>query len=300
MIIDGADRTKVIGNQFTQVRKWAIEITRSAGAQSVASIIIGNHFEDAVVYVGATIGYIRNNYGMQIIDGNVFKGSDASYIANGIDIRNTANGLGIYGTNIQTSTPANYYTTGAGIDLIRPIVVLGTGIYDGFENRNYAAIGNSVFKTTVTGDTVARFEFRADGRLHWGSGAAGYDVELWRKVAGQLGTNDQIDAQDGLVTKTNAGALDDGDFNVDSNGLLAIDSTNGRIYFRYLGAWHYVDQTAGFQINADNAYDALIGPEAKFEKGDIVIGVIDGFMEDGAPHAEYTTLKTALERLGIK
>jgi hypothetical protein len=41
-----------------------------------------------------------------------------------------------------------------------------------------------------------------------------------------------------------AGALADADFNDAQNGLLAVDSTNGRLYLRYSGAWHYFAVTA--------------------------------------------------------
>ncbi len=52
-------------------------------------------------------------------------------------------------------------------------------------------------------------------------------------------------SSDGVATKVVAGAVGDGSFTGTAiNGLLAVDSTNGRLYFRYGAAWHYVDQTA--------------------------------------------------------
>jgi hypothetical protein len=33
-------------------------------------------------------------------------------------------------------------------------------------------------------------------------------------------------------------------------GALAVDSANGGTYFRYGGGWHYVNQTAGFEVPA--------------------------------------------------
>lgn len=43
-----------------------------------------------------------------------------------------------------------------------------------------------------------------------------------------------------------AGAIDDTSFGtvVPNNGATAIDSSNGRLYFKYGNAWHYVNQTA--------------------------------------------------------
>lgn len=40
-----------------------------------------------------------------------------------------------------------------------------------------------------------------------------------------------------------AGALDDADFNTVQNGLMALDSTNNRVYFRVGGAWKYASLT---------------------------------------------------------
>ncbi len=55
----------------------------------------------------------------------------------------------------------------------------------------------------------------------------------------------QISANGGLVTKIKAGTVSDVDFDeTPADGTIAVDSTNGRTYFRYGGAWHYVNKTA--------------------------------------------------------
>jgi len=86
----------------------------------------------------------------------------------------------------------------------------------------------------------------------------------------------------GLVTKVVSGACSDSSFTTDTNGTICVDSSNGRLYFRYGDAWHYTAQTAGFQIpnlvrNGVNETDGL-------NVGDAVIGRIDERMEDGALH----------------
>lgn len=87
---------------------------------------------------------------------------------------------------------------------------------------------------------------------------------------------------DGLVTKVVAGACSDANFTTDTNGLICIDSTNGRIYFRYSNAWHYAAQTAGFQIPN---YEA-----EGLEVGDYVVGHINQRLSDGALHGVYVGL----------
>jgi hypothetical protein len=103
--------------------------------------------------------------------------------------------------------------------------------------------------------------------------------------------------RDGVQTKVFAGTVSDSDFDFVEDGKIAIDKSNGRIYFRYDDNWHYVAQTAGFQINADDAFDQV--SKKRFEVGDIVIGTVIGFMSDGAPHCEYITLESALKKLGV-
>jgi len=87
----------------------------------------------------------------------------------------------------------------------------------------------------------------------------------------------------GIATYSKAGTLSDSDFGggVD-NGMMAIDSTNGRIYFRYGGSWHYASQTAGFQIPKEEVEG--------LSKGDYLAPYVDTFMSDGAVHGLYKKL----------
>jgi hypothetical protein len=98
---------------------------------------------------------------------------------------------------------------------------------------------------------------------------------------------------DGLVTKVVAGACDDSAFTTDTDGLICLDSSNGRIYFRYGGAWHYSAQTAGFQIpnlvwKGKNETEGL-------KVGDYVIGRLDQKLSDGALHGIYVNLNEVLD-----
>jgi hypothetical protein len=48
-----------------------------------------------------------------------------------------------------------------------------------------------------------------------------------------------------LSHKVKAGAITDADFGATpADGTIGVDSTNGRLYFRHGGVWHYVTQTA--------------------------------------------------------
>ena len=130
----------------------------------------------------------------------------------------------------------------------------------------------------------------------------------------------QLDATaDGLVTKVNAGACADSTFNRDTNGTLCVDSSNGRIYYRYGGAWHYTAQTAGFQIpnyetapqnkltkdakdEQENAlsFDASNYPEyltARMQPGEFLIPYVDEYLEDGAVHGLYARFSDVKSKL---
>ncbi len=96
-------------------------------------------------------------------------------------------------------------------------------------------------------------------------------------------TGQVLATTDGLATKVVAGVISDGSFTTSpSNGMVGIDSSNGRIYFRYGGAWHYVAQTAGFQIPN---YET-----AGINVGDSVVGMIDGSTTDGGLHGVFRPL----------
>lgn len=88
-----------------------------------------------------------------------------------------------------------------------------------------------------------------------------------------------------IVLPVKGGTLNDADFNSPANGLIAIDSTNGRIYFRYGGAWHYVNQTAGFEIPSHETACQACGKPLKV--GQEVKQVIDSQLSDGALHGHY-------------
>ncbi|MCH8748863.1 hypothetical protein IH781_03905, partial [Patescibacteria group bacterium] len=98
--------------------------------------------------------------------------------------------------------------------------------------------------------------------------------------------NGQVIALDGIVTEVVAGTCSDSNFATDTDGTLCIDSSNGRIYYRYGGAWHYSAQTAGFQI-PDYETEGI-------EIGDYVIGRINNELSDGALHGLWETIDLSI------
>jgi len=103
-----------------------------------------------------------------------------------------------------------------------------------------------------------------------------------------LETKGMINASfDGISTKVINGPVSDSSFiGKPHDGLLAIDSKNGRLYFKANNSWSYIAKTGGFQIPKEEARD--------FKIDDLVIGKIDSEMSDGAKHGLWVKLTDAL------
>ena len=135
-------------------------------------------------------------------------------------------------------------------------------------------------------DSNKRFEFRDDA-IYIYSDADGYirivaDAGIKLDAITTMQAGMQLNAAaDGVVTLVKAGAITDGDFTTDTDGLIGIDSLNGRIYYRYGGGWHYSSQDAGFSFPEKTCVRCGL----PFAMDDEVKMVIDGFATDGAPHA---------------
>lgn len=125
-----------------------------------------------------------------------------------------------------------------------------------------------------------------DTGVYSSSDADGYhdihaDVGIRLNQNTAMASGMQLDAsEDGVVTLVKAGAVGDGDFTNDTNGLIAIDSSNGRIYVRYGGGWHYAAVDAGLQLPEKTCY--ICGKP--FKVGDNIVFRVDKFMNDNVPH----------------
>lgn len=111
----------------------------------------------------------------------------------------------------------------------------------GLEIRSRTATDSS-FRAFTGADEHPRIEIDQNGDLRFGSGAAATDIRIARSGADRLRVYDGLVVDDGVTTKTKAGTISDADFvqGTKSDGLLAVDTTNGRIYFRMGGVWRYV------------------------------------------------------------
>jgi hypothetical protein len=94
-----------------------------------------------------------------------------------------------------------------------------------------------------------------------------------------------------LVTRVKAGPPTE----ADANGALVVDSADGRFYFRYGDTWHYVAQTAGFEIPANEIYDPITGQ--LISEGDFVLGWINEIKSDSARHGLWVRFDTVKDKI---
>ncbi len=236
-------------------------------------------------------------------------------------------------TNCTVSAPVPYTGATSSVNLgSHNFTVNGTGKF-GYDASNY-----STLSTDKDGNlTIATKSSGGQGSINLNSAVAGDATILSNNgtlVLGATGglnneniTFDFETYKDKIAVTSDSGALtlDLGSFNIvtngnltlgqstpgtlstrvkngaptesDENGALVVDSTNGRLYFRYGGAWHYVAQTAGFQIPNYETKDPISGEQLKDK--DIVLGMINETLPDGALHGVWVKATGAFASLGI-
>ncbi len=156
----------------------------------------------------------------------------------------------------------------------------------------------SLFGGTAPGSTSAAAIMGASDLLlnAQGSGAIKFNYDATNALAGTGGViiyngastplltitgSGMVNATaGGIATYSKAGVISDADFTNPVNGLVAVDSTDSRIYIRTGGAWHYIAFTAGFQIPAEEA--------AGMNDGDFLMPYVEKHLSDGALHGLYT------------
>ncbi len=175
-------------------------------------------------------------------------------------LKSTVNG-GMYVTFTGYSAPANCsYQELANDENNATIVGLkcamtfptplngGGATYGGLASTHFAANvetnGVPVFGARVYADDYERFIIQNTGYIGWGDGSGATDTFLQRGGAGLLYTASQFTAVDGIRLKTKAGSFTDADFNVDSSGIIALDTTGtGTLYVRVGSTWRTVALT---------------------------------------------------------
>lgn len=264
--------------QSSNTGNWAIYIdpVTLAGPNHIGHITIDSDMDNGIKVNNATL-HISWIY-------NASSGTQYSELGNGVISR-----LNYTGT--PTSPSSNfkiyYMTNSNNVDApthTQPAIFAS----DGTGAAPFDQVGNLIIR--ARNDATSKSIYFLYGST---PSIAGYINNggsfFWNK--NYTGTGFVI-GYDGIQTKINAGAVTDGIFSATpGNGRIAIDYTNGRLYFRYSGSWHYCAQDAGFQINAKDIVCSECGK--KIIPNQYVIGKTDREMEDGAIHGEWIHLSCA-------
>jgi hypothetical protein len=294
------------GSDITGTNQFTID---SAGVTSIANLSLGAQrfatnagsimWTDLPVTSSATIGTVES-YTAQL-DGNpmitVYGESDGAG-----SIQNARVGVGLntplarfHSQESGEKTTANY--AGYFENLATNTTTDGINKYGAYITSTGSFTGSAGATTNNYGIYLAT------------TSGGDNNYQLYDQSGSYLSTSGQFVGVDGMVTKVNAGVCDDSTFTADTNGNLCIDSSNGRLYFRYGGAWHYVSQTAGFQIpNYETApqnnlnklaineqknslsFDGSNHPEyvtSPMQPGDFLVPYVDEYLPDGAVHGLY-------------
>lgn len=204
--------------------------------------------------------------------------------------------------NLNISSNSGNVELGTSGDL-----TLGSGVnIVGEGNLSIKGDGLTAVKTITIGDATAQVTY---------DDVVVVDASNW-----SVATSGMVNASvDGLATKVVAGEVSDSSFTgTPVNGLMAIDSVdggNGRIYYRYGGAWHFVAGDGGFQIpNYETAPLAMLDDSLKprqeadpshyqdyltqrIESGEFLIPYADAYLPDGAVHGLYARFADVKEKM---
>ena len=233
-------------------------------------------FEELVSTRDTTTKYNNSTASVKLVAG----GTDANYLQS-VNVGDTSTyNLIAYaytdGTAVTSSDLSLYYDSTSLTTSYSPMG--GTGWYKLTGTLTGVASAKDYGVRVKAGKTV----YVDDMKLHVGT-ATNQTMYVTNSGTGVTGLNVQglvNGTLNGVATFTKAGTISDSDFTGGvSDGLMGIDTTNHRLYFREGGTWSYIARTAGFQIPN---YEA-----GGLTDGDFLIPYVDSHMEDGAVHGLY-------------
>ncbi len=250
------------------------------GTSSPASIfnVAGSGDGTTLLMLQKTDSFISGNSGIKLAFANSSQNIETA-------IHTRASGTGIFDLAFETTTSST---------LSEVMRLSGTGLVG---IGNTTPVAKLDVSGAITGKALAMFNETGNQALLTASasGVAKFTIQH----------NGLTDASaNGVATNVAAGAISDSTYGSDTpvNGLLGVDSADGRLYFRYSGAWHYVAQTAGFQIpNYETfAYDfdtKSFDTNTPLKDGDFLLPFAEKRMSDGAIHGLYAKLSDVADRV---
>lgn len=302
--IDGISSATSIANlssltTLAQSEGWFVVILTCPVITSTSAPFTASATYNAQIYAvnqAARNGTIPSNMVADMANWMPNQG-DSNYYTDGL--HPNANGHRIIAANllagmISGGFPVNYsggfytvpYTLAGGLTVPNGSLVVNSGL----DTSTAPVVVNSTASGGIEIDSGARGTI---GEVVKGYSGQTADLQDWDSSDGSVLTRidnlgnvvgPSVRGTNGVTTKVITGACSDSNAQA-TDGTMCIDSTDGRVYFRYSSAWHYVAQTAGFQIPkiVRNGKDETEG----LHVGDPVIGRIDEVMPDGSLHGVW-------------
>jgi len=258
------------GNTFDNFTLWA----RGSGTTKFTDA----PFEELTATRNTTTKYNNSTASVQLVAG----GTDANYLQS-VNVGDTSTyNLIAYayttGAAVTTADLNLYYDTAELTTTFTPMG--GTGWYKLTGSFTGVASAKDYGVRVKAGKTVYVDEMH----LQVGTGTT-QNMYVLNSNTGVTGLNVQgiiNGTLNGVATYSKAGTISDADFSGGvSDGLMGIDTTNHRLYFREGASWSYIARTGGFQIPD---YESEI---LNLKSGDYLMPYVESFMSDGAIHGMY-------------
>ena len=258
-------------NSFDNFTLWP----RGSGATTFTSA----PFEELMATRSTTTTYNNSTGSVQL----VAAGTDANYLQSmNVTDTSTYNLIAYAYTNGAAVTAADlslYYDTATLTTTYTPMG--GTGWYKLTGSFTGVNAAKDYGVRVKAGKTVYVDEMKV--QVGVGTAQTFYVMNTGTGVTGLNVQGVVNGTQSGVATFTKAGTISDADFANPVDGMMGIDSAdNGRIYFRYGGAWHYAAQSGGFQIPNYEAGGLSVG--------DYLMPYVESTLSDGAVHGMYQKL----------
>ena len=260
------------GNSFDNFTLWA----RGTGAEYT-----GAPFEELTATRNTTTKYNNSTASVQLVT----TGTDANYLQS-VNVGDTSTyNLIAYayttGAAVTTADLNLYYDTAELTTAFTPMG--GTGWYKLTGSFTGVASAKDYGVRVKAGKTVYVDEMH----LQVGTGTT-QNMYVLNSATGVTGLNVQglvNGTLNGIATYSKAGTISDSDFGGGvAGGLMGIDTTNHRLYFREGASWSYIARTGGFQIPEEEARIQNL------EVSDYLIPYVESRMSDGAIHGLYKKL----------
>lgn len=219
-------------NYFERSSSGTAEIIKIDGADT-SNRSIGVNVAGNIISTSSAITHDQVSLGF--VDYYVSTGN--TFVRSGASVNSLAVGANSRYVLSMDKLASGWYTVASG--------ATGVNILENGVNRSIGVSSASIVESAqIAGDANYRFQKVSTGELRWGNGSSAWDTNIYRVGVNKLQTDDMFVASDSVIIKPVAGVVSDGSFTAAvASGLIAVDTTNSRLYVRVGSTWKYATLT---------------------------------------------------------